>query len=60
MGILQQKAREAVAKYGGVREAALALGVSAATISLLASGQRINASEATLRKLGLTKEVRTL
>jgi transcriptional regulator with XRE-family HTH domain len=60
MGILQQKAREAIDKYGGVRDAARALGLSASTISLLASGQRKNASESTLRKLGLTKEVRAI
>ncbi len=60
MGILQDKAREAIKKYGTVRQAAKELGVSAATISLLASGQRRNASESTLRKLGLTKEVRAL
>jgi Fe-S cluster biogenesis protein NfuA len=61
MNAVQEAARNAVKKHGGnVTVAAKALGINRTVLALLADCRRQSASESTLRKLGLTKEVRAL
>jgi hypothetical protein len=59
MAHLKIAAEKAIKKHGSLRKAGKALGIHYSLLSLLASGQRTTASEATLEKLGL-KERRVI
>ena len=56
MAILQDRAREVIKSHGGLRKAAKALRLNHSTLLFLAKGRRRNATEGTLRKLGLTRD----
>jgi hypothetical protein len=60
MNAVQKAAREAVKKHGSVVQAAQALGINRTVLRLLHDCKRTSASEKTLRRLGLTKEVRAI
>lgn len=60
MSIIQDMARAAVQKHGGVRKAAQALGIDSALLSKLQDGTRQSASPRTLKALGLIKLVRPI
>ena len=55
MPIVQEYAKAAIDKHGGVRPAARKLRISAGVLSLLADGKRPSASPKTLRALGLRR-----
>lgn len=54
---IQTAVKAIVAKHGGVRVAARAIGVNYAYLSRLQSGEKCNPTDAVLRKLGLRKVV---
>lgn len=54
---LQAAVKALIARHGGTRIAARALGVNYAYLSRLSTGQKSNPTDATLRKLGLKKVV---
>jgi hypothetical protein len=53
MGILQERAEEAIERHGGLSKAARALNISLTVLCLLRKGKRKSASARTLRALGL-------
>jgi len=53
MPILQESARAAIKKHGGLRAAARATGISPSTLLFLADGRRRNASIKTMQRLGV-------
>jgi len=54
---IQTAVKAIVAKHGGVRPAARAIGVNYAYLSRLQTGEKSNPTAAVLRKLGLRKVV---
>lgn len=54
---IQTAVKAIVAKHGGVRVAARAIGVNYAYLSRLQTGAKCNPTDAVLRKLGLRKVV---
>lgn len=53
MNIIQRTAREAIKQHGGATKAARALKINRTVLVLLADCKRDNASDETVRKLGL-------
>jgi hypothetical protein len=60
MAILQERARAAIRKHGGLRKAAKALGINHSTLLYLADGKRTAATERTLRALGIQRAYRAV
>jgi hypothetical protein len=53
MELLQQRARAAIKKHGGLRAASRAIGINPSTLLYLSDGRRQNATLKTMRKLGV-------
>lgn len=54
---LEERVEKLVVKHGGLRRAALALGINCAYLCRLRSGEKTQPSEGTLRRLGLRRVV---